>query len=64
MSRGDRLIQMAYVQAAKGNFQFFKEILERNDGKVPDRVEAVLSDGWEMEYGDAEEPPEQQADDA
>jgi hypothetical protein len=54
LTRGDRLIQIAYVHAAKGNFQFFKEIFERNDGKVPDRVEAVLSDGWEMEYGDAE----------
>lgn len=58
MSRGDRLIQMAYVHAAKGNFQFFKEIFERNDGKVPDKVEAVLSEGWDMEYGDAELEPE------
>lgn len=64
MSRGDRLMRIAYVHAAKGNFSFFQEILNRYDGKVPDKVEAVLSDGWEMEYGDAEQEEEQQADDA
>lgn len=54
MTRGDRLIQMAYVQAARGNYQFFQEILNRNDGKVPDKVEATLTSGWEMQYDDAE----------
>jgi hypothetical protein len=55
-------MRMAYYHAAKGNFQFFQEIFNRIDGKVPDRVEAVLSDGWEMEYGDAEPEEREQED--
>lgn len=54
MTVAERLVKIAYIQAAKGNFQFFKEIWDRTEGKVPDKVEATLTDGWQMQYDDAE----------
>lgn len=37
-TKADRLIAMAVQYADAGDFRYFKEILERVDGKVADRV--------------------------
>lgn len=37
-TKADRLIAMAEARARKGDFRFFKELIDRNDGKVPDRI--------------------------
>lgn len=49
-TRGDRLMEIACKMAESGNYNFFREIMERIEGKVPDRVQATLSAGWEMVY--------------
>lgn len=43
-TKGDKLIAVAYSAAAKGDFRFFKEIIERRDGKVPDRIAGADGD--------------------
>jgi len=37
-TKADALIAMAEKRARKGDFRFFKELIDRNDGKVPDRI--------------------------
>jgi hypothetical protein len=61
------LVRTAVKHAAQGNASFYKEIAERIDGKVPDRVEAKLGGNWSMEYEPLDEnetPEEQEAGDA
>jgi hypothetical protein len=36
---GDALARVAVVQALKGDFRFWNAILDRTEGKVPDRIE-------------------------
>jgi hypothetical protein len=40
----DALMSMAVGRALKGDFRFFKEILERIDGKVTDKTEVKVVD--------------------
>lgn len=37
-TKADKLIAMAEKRARKGDFRFFKELIDRNDGKVPDQA--------------------------
>ncbi len=37
-TKADALISMAIRAAENGDFKFFKEIIDRRDGKVPDRI--------------------------
>jgi hypothetical protein len=46
-SRADALIAIAERRARRGDFRFFKEIIDRNDGKVPDRL--ANADGSNIE---------------
>jgi hypothetical protein len=46
-TRADALIALAERRARKGDFRFFKEIIDRNDGKVPDRL--ANADGSNIE---------------
>jgi hypothetical protein len=34
----EALARKAIAEAKGGNFQFFKEVIDRSDGKVPDRI--------------------------
>lgn len=52
------LVRTAIKHAAQGNPTFFREILERMDGKVPDRIEAKLGGNWSMEYEPVDETPD------
>jgi hypothetical protein len=36
---GERLIELAIANASKGNAKYFTEIINRIDGKLPDKVE-------------------------
>jgi hypothetical protein len=45
-TEADALIEMAVKAARRRDFRFFKEIIDRNDGKVPDRLAGV--DGNEL----------------
>jgi hypothetical protein len=38
-TKADKLIAVAERQAMRGDFRFFKELIDRNDGKVPDHHE-------------------------
>jgi hypothetical protein len=46
-TRAEALIALAERRARKGDFRFFKEIIDRNDGKVPDRL--ANADGSNIE---------------
>jgi hypothetical protein len=54
-TKGEKLIAVALRAADKGDFRYFKELIERNDGKVPDRI--ADADGnkliVEVQYVDA-----------
>jgi len=59
---GDLVAEAIVKAAAGGNFPFAKEILDRIDGKVPDKIEGEMShrieyvydDGTQNHSGDAE----------
>jgi hypothetical protein len=53
-TRGELLMDVAVQHAAEGNASFFKELIERMDGKVPDRILTDLGPDWEYIY---ETPP-------
>jgi hypothetical protein len=55
MTNAQLLVRTAVKHAAQGNPTFFREILERMDGKVPDRIEAKLGGDWTMEYDAVDE---------
>ncbi len=37
-TKADKMMELAVQYARKGDFRFFKEIIDRMDGKVPDRI--------------------------
>jgi len=47
----DVIVDVAIKEAAKGDFRYFKEIIDRMDGKVPDRIE--LAEGETTETDEA-----------
>jgi hypothetical protein len=53
-TKGDKLIAVAFRAAEKGDFRFFKELIDRKDGKVPDRLADVNGDALKIvvEYVD------------
>jgi hypothetical protein len=51
---GEALIVAAIRHARDGNARFFREIMERVDGKVPDRIETELGGNWTMVFETAE----------
>lgn len=66
MTNAQLLVRTAVKHAAQGNPTFFREILERMDGKVPDRIEAKLGGNWSMEYeavDESEATPQEDAGD-
>lgn len=46
-TKGDLLMQAAVMHAREGNAAFFKELLDRIDGKQAERIEADLGPDWE-----------------
>jgi hypothetical protein len=42
---GQKLIEAAVTHAAKGDNKFFQEIINRIDGKVPDRIVGAFNHG-------------------
>jgi hypothetical protein len=52
---GDQLMEAAVEHARAGNASFFKELIDRLEGKVPDRFEAKLGGDWTMEYDAVDE---------
>jgi len=42
--RAEKVVEAAVAKAEAGDFQMFKEILERVDGKVTDKVEVTRKD--------------------
>lgn len=55
----ERLAQIWIEQAAMGNFQFFREILDRTEGKVPTpvEVEAKATTDWSALDVECDTPP-------
>lgn len=53
-TKADRLINTVVEQANKGDFRFAKEVIDRLDGKVPDRLADVNGDALKIvvEYVD------------
>ena len=49
-TNGEEMIHAAIHHAHCGNSSFFKEILERMDGKIPERIEAKIGGNWETIY--------------
>lgn len=47
------IVKVMIREAAKGKFQFAKEILERTEGKVADKRELTGADGGPIEVTDA-----------
>lgn len=45
---GDRLTRTILVEALKGNWPFVQEVINRNDGKVPDIVISSEIPGWDV----------------
>lgn len=43
-TKADALIALAVKRARGGDFRFFKEIIDRRDGKVPDRLAGADGD--------------------
>lgn len=59
----ERLVQIWLEQAAKGNFQFFRELLDRSEGKVPTpvEVEAKPAIDWSAIDVECDTPPRNHA---
>jgi hypothetical protein len=55
LTRAEAFVEAVLAQAESGNATCAKEIWERMDGKVPDRIEAKLGGNWSMEYEQATE---------
>jgi hypothetical protein len=49
-TRGDALIAVAERRARKGDFRFFKEIIDRNDGKTPERFANADGENLTIEF--------------
>lgn len=61
----DALVKTALKHALKGDHRFFKEILDRVEGKVADRVQHSGAEGGPMIVELIKgKPPESEADDA
>jgi hypothetical protein len=48
-TKGDALIAIAVAAAKKADFRFFKEIIDRMDGKVPERLAGSDGDPLRIE---------------
>ena len=66
ITKGDKesvadLVIASLIKAAtkKGDINAIKEIFQRIDGKVPDKVEHTLSPGWEAIYEPFDKPEEE-----
>lgn len=59
----ERLVQIWLEQAARGNFQFFRELLDRSEGKVPTpvEVEAKPAIDWSAIDVECDTPPRNHA---
>ncbi len=51
----EALAKMCVSYAAKGDFRFFKELIDRIDGKTPDKLEAVTDNTVRVVF--ESEPP-------
>lgn len=52
------LVRKALKHAMSGNASFFREIFDRIDGKVADRILADLGPNWSVDYVTPEESPD------
>lgn len=44
------MMEAAVAHAQAGNAAFFTQLMDRMDGRVPERTEVRLSGGWRMNY--------------
>jgi hypothetical protein len=56
-TRADQLMEIALLAAENAEFNFFREILDRIDGKVPERLQTSFGPGWEFVFESPPEPP-------
>lgn len=53
----DALAKLCVSRAASGDFKFFKELIDRLDGKVADQVESSNEITFRVVYGQPEDNP-------
>lgn len=56
-TQGEVLIEAAIDHARAGNASFFQQILDRLEGKVPERLQTSFGPGWEFVFEPPPEPP-------
>ena len=47
-TKGDELMELAVKHAKKGNYGFFREIYNRIEGKMPDKLENINASGIDL----------------
>jgi hypothetical protein len=55
-TKADKLIEVAMRAARTGDFRVFKELIDRNDGKIADQIQADGKLRVEVVYVDANNP--------